>query len=356
MKFCCLLAIAVAICAGAVQEDITPRIGEIEVYGNHRISSEKIKSTLQIKSGSPLPSRGDSEEKLDKLPGVTASRLEAICCEGRNPVLYIGIEERNQPHLNYHADPTDNVMLPKEIRDKYEAILNATAASMQSKKADEDLTNGYSLMADPDARAAQEALLPLVDSNLAAVDNVLRNAVDPDERAAAAYVIQYAPRSDRACKTLADALQFAIQDPDESVRKNAMISLRAVMVGAHLHPKQPIHIEPTWFVELMNSVVWSDRHNASLALIALTDRPNPEALDLIRSRALQPVLEMARWHDMRNALPGFILAGRLAGLDEKAIQNAWVDGQREPVLEKAEFPNGKKSGFIGLPHREPKKD
>lgn len=354
--------------SAAVGEDITPRIGDIEVYGTHRLSPEKIKSALDLKPGSRLPSRLDAEEKLDRLSGVVSSRLEAICCDGRNAVLYIGVEERNQPHIDFHTAPTENLMLPQEITEKYAALIDATALSMHGKNPDEDLTNGYSLMADPDSRELQQSLLALVAANLSTVDQVLRQAADPEQRATAAYVIQYGPRSVRASKTIADGLQYALQDPDESVRKNAMISLRAVMVGSRLHPDQPVHIEATWFVELMNSVVWSDRHNASLALITLTDkvnradRQNPlddhraEALDLIRSRALQPVLEMARWRDMRNALPGFILAGRLAGLDEKAIQDAWVSGQRDPVLEKAEHPNGKKSGIMGLGRRDPKKD
>jgi hypothetical protein len=50
---------------------------------------------------------------------------------------------------------------------------------------------------------------------------------------------------------------------------------------------------------------------------------------------------MARWHDLEHALPAFILAGRLAGLDEKQIQNAWVSGNRDTVLEKALHPNKK---------------
>jgi hypothetical protein len=356
VKFCCLFVLAVYAAAAAVGEDITPRIGDIEVYGNHRVTPEKIKSTLGLKPGSPLPSRGDAEEKLNRISGVIESRLQAVCCDGRNTVLYIGIEERDQPHLNFHGAPTADIKLPPQIAEKYEALLNATDLSLHSKDADEDLTNGYSLMSDPDAHDIQASLLPLVDANLAAVDNVLRGAVDPEQRAAAAYVIQYGPRTVRAGKTIADALQYALQDPDETVRQNAMISLRAVMVGARLHRDQQIHIEPTWFVELMNSVVWSDRHNASLALISLTDKHNPEALDLIRGRALQSVLEMARWNDLRNALPGFILAGRLAGMDEKAIQDAWLNGQREPVLEKAQYPNGKKSGIMGLVRRDPKKD
>jgi hypothetical protein len=43
---------------------------------------------------------------------------------------------------------------------------------------------------------------------------------------------------------------------------------------------------------------------------------------------------MARWHDLQHALPAFILAGRLAGLDENQIKAAWV-GDRESVLKQA---------------------
>ena len=354
LKLFCFLGLALGL--SALAEDITPRIGLVEVYGTHRVSADKIKSVLGLKPGSILPSRVASEEKLNKLSGVVASRLEAICCVGQSPVLYIGIEERNAPHIEYRAQPGGTITLPKDINDNYQALINATEASMRANNADEDLTNGYSLMADPESRGVQQAFLPLVEANLGTVDQVIREAADPEQRAAAAYVIQYGPRSVRASKTISDALQFAIQDPDETVRKNAMISLNAVLVGARLHPEQQIHIQATWFVELMNSVIWSDRRNASLALLALTDKHNEAALDLIRSRALSSVIEMARWHDMKHALPGFILAGRVAGLDEKEIQAAWVNGSREPVLEKAELPNGKRSGINGLIRHESKKD
>ncbi len=353
---CCLPVAAFLATAFAIAEDITPRVGEVEIYGTHHVSPEKIRSALNLRPGSPLPPRAASEEKLEHLSGVIESRLQVVCCDGSKTVLYIGIEEPNQPHIVFHSAPTRDVKLPDELSEKYAAVVEAAAASMHSRTADEDLTNGYSLMADPDARQIQQSLLPLVEANLPAIDEVLRDSADPEQRAAAAYVIQYGPRTVRTSKTIADALQYALQDPDEDVRKNSMVSLRAVMVGARLHREQGIHIEATWFVELMNSVVWSDRHNASLALVTLTEKHNPEALDLMRSRALQSVLEMARWSDMRNALPGFILAGRLAGFDENAIQEAWVNGRREAVLQKAEYPNGKKSGITALVHRDSKKD
>ncbi len=353
VKFSCLLVLCVCFCASA--EDITPHVGIVEVYGLHKVSAQKVKSSIGLKPGAALPSRIDAEEKLIKISGVVSAHVQAICCDGQQTVVYVGIEERNAPHIEFHADPTADVTLPKEITDKYDVLMEAISRSMHARNTDEDLTNGYSLMADPDCRDLQMALLPLVAANLENVNQVVRNSSDPEQRAAAAYVIQYGPRSVRAGKTIADALQYAIRDPDETVRNNAMLALKAVMVGARIHREQQIHIEPTWFVELMNSVVWSDRRNASLALLTLTDKPNPEALELLRQRAMSSVIEMARWHDLQHALPGFILAGRMAGADEKEIQAAWLSGDREALLGRAENPNGKHSGIDALLHHDPKK-
>ena len=47
--------------------------------------------------------------------------------------------------------------------------------------------------------------------------------------------------------------------------------LAVVRVGwqvfAHLHPDSEIQIAPTWFVEMLNSVSWSDRSKAVAALV-----------------------------------------------------------------------------------------
>lgn len=333
MKYCCALALAVCLAAGA--EDISPRIGAIEIYGARKVSVQKIRSAVAAKEGDPLPSREEIEDRIDKIPGVLASRVEATCCAAQGMILYIGVEEPGQPHFEFHPAPTGDVQLPVELAGNYHTFLDAVAASIRGKNADEDLTNGYSLMADPECRQLQQSFLPYVDRDLAVIDRVVRESADTEQRTIAAYVLQYAPRSPRAIKTMLDDLQYAMQDQQDTVRENAMRSLRAVAVGARLHPEQHIHIESTWFVELMNSVVWSDRHNASLALVDMTEHGDPATLELLRERALPSVLEMARWHNLQDALPAFILAGRLAGLNEQQIQSAWISGNREPVLREA---------------------
>jgi HEAT repeat protein len=182
--------------------------------------------------------------------------------------------------------------------------------------------------------------------NFQLLDQVVRESADPEQRAAATYLMQYGPRGPHTTEVIVNALQYALQDDDDAVRENAARALRAVAVGAKLHPEQKIKLEPTWFVELMNSVVWSDRRDASHALVNLTENRDPDALELLRERALPSVLEMARWHDLQQALPAFILAGRLAGLDETAIKTAWVNGNRETVLKEAAATVTKRSGFL----------
>jgi hypothetical protein len=334
-----LLALAVTVAASG--EDITPRIGSIEIYGARKVSVQKIRSAAGLKEGAPLPSREEAEERIDKLPGILASRIEAACCDQGSMILYVGIEERDAPHFEFHPAPTGDISLPVELAGNYRIFLDAVSDSLRAHNADEDLTNGYSLMADPVCRQLQQSFLPFVDHNLELIDRVLRNSSDEEQRTMAAYLLQYGPRGPRTSKVIIDGLQYALQDQEDRVRENAIRSLQAVAVGATVHPEQGIHIEPTWFVELMNSVVWSDRHNASLALVNLTQKRDPETLALLRERALPSVIEMARWRDLKHALPAFILAGRLAGLDEKDIQDSWVRGDREMVLQLALNPKKK---------------
>lgn len=332
--------------------DITPHVGVIEIYGVRKVSAQKIKAALGAKPGDPLPSRGDAEERIDKVSGVIVSRVEAaVCCSGKSMVLYVGVEERNSPHMDYHPNPTGDVTLPPKLFDAYRSFLDEVAGSLRGRNADEDLTAGYSLMQDPECRSLQQSFLPAVAADLPVVNRVVREAADPEQRAAAAYLLQYGPRGPHTTQVVLDGLQYALRDSDDIVRENAVRALHAVAVGAKLHPDQGVHIEPTWFVELMNSVVWSDRRDASQALVELTENRNPETLAMLRERALPSVIEMARWHDLQQALPSFILAGRLAGLSETNIKAAWVSEDRESVLSRALNPKGKRQGIASVLHR-----
>ncbi len=333
------LALALVPATLACAADLTPRIGAIEIYGARKVPQKKIREALGVQEGSILPpSRSDVEERLDKMQGLVAARLEATCCTQGKMILYVGVQEGDTPHTEFHVAPTGDMVLPTEITNTYQDFLDSAKEAAHAGITGEDLTSGYSLMADSDTRPIQILFVTQSEKYLNQLHNVIRNSGDPEQRATAAYVLQYAPRNERLMHQTLDDLQYALHDPDDTVRSNAMRSLKAVAVGAKLHPEQNIVISPVWFVELLNSVVWSDRRNASLALVDLTESRDPDTLALIHDRALYSVAEMARWQNLEHALPSFILVGRVAGFSEDEIRAAWISGDRESVIKKALIP------------------
>jgi hypothetical protein len=320
---------------------VSPRIGLIEVFGARKASATKIRAAIGAKVGDALPASEAAEDRINKVAGIAASRMEATCCNNDGKmILYVGVEERDTPNLEFHPAPTGEAKLPTTLYDDYLSFLEAVEGSIRGRNADEDLTNGYSLMADPSARVFQTGFIQMVETNLSFVNQVVRESTDPEQRAAAVYLLQYGPRG-RKAKVITDALQYALRDQEDIVRKNALRSLRAVYVGAKLHPDQDVAIEPAWLIQMLNSVVWSDRWNAAKILVDLTDDRKQDTLDSIREIALPSILEMARWQTLNHALPAFVLAGRLAGADEKTIREAWVKEDRESIL--GDLDTGKKS-------------
>ena len=196
------------------------------------------------------------------------------------------------------------------------------------------------MMADADARAYQEQFVNYTREHVDLLRSVVRTASDAEQRAAAAAVIGYA--SNKAA--VVDDLQYAMQDPDEAVRANAIRALNAIAVLASKQPALRIKISPTWFIEMLHSIVLSDRVESAKALLTLTDGGNPAVLQQIRERALGSLAEMARWKTPRYALPSFLLLGRVAGVPDQQIQDSWRKGEREPLIERALAPAARRRG------------
>ena len=297
--------------------------------GSGKIPEARIRKVLGFKEGDPFPpSKGDLEERLDAQPDVVESHLEAVCCDEGKAVLYVGIEEKGAIHFDVREAPEGDVELPKEILSGYRDFLEAYAAAARRNTLAEDLTHGHSLMTDPLAREIQLKFFDLAKANQGTLRNVLRNSADDEQRAAAVYVMTYAPDK----HTIVDDLQFALRDADPDVRANGVRGLMALAVYARLNPDLMIRIEPTWFIEMLNSVSWSDRDHALKALQILTDMRDPATMSLLRERALPALVEMSRWKTLAHALPALMLTGRLTDLTDAQIQDAWSRGNRESVI------------------------
>jgi hypothetical protein len=309
-----------------------PRIGVLDFYGLRKVSESRVRQSLGAGEGDPLPpSKGDTEERLDKISGVVESHLEAVCCVAGKVILYVGIEERGAPHFDLREPPEGDVKLPEEIASTYSRFLEAFEKAGRRGSTEEDLTQGHSRMADRESRAIQDMFPALADDHLEELRAVLRNSDDEQQRATAAYVIGYA--TDK--RAILNDLQSALKDADPGVRANASRGLLALAVRARLAPNSGIKVEPTWFIEMLNSLSWSDRNRALAALQILTDTRDRSVLDQLRERAIPALADMARWKTLAHALPAYILLGRVAELPEEQIQDAWSRGDRESVIAEA---------------------
>jgi hypothetical protein len=324
-----LLVSVLLVCAAAAQ---IPRVGDINIYGLHKLTADRVLSAAGVRPGTRLPaSKGDIEDNLEKVPNVVLSRLEAICCDGNSVVLFIGIEERGAVHPSFRSAPSGNATLPPELIDTYSQYLSAVTRAAEQGQANENFTAGHATMDDPAVRALESRFLAFAGDHVDWLREVLRSCPEADQRAVAAAVIGYA--TDKL--KVVDDLQYALQDPDDAVRANALRSLSAIAVYASKHPEAGVRVSATWMVELLNSIVLNDRLEAAKALVTLTDSPNPQAIALLHERALPAVTEMARWKTLRYALPPFLLLGRMAGVPEADIRAAWQKGDREAVIGKA---------------------
>ena len=340
MKLLCTCVFTVSVLAAQ-----PPRVGDIEFYGLHKLSEQKLLHALRLKSGDPLPpSKGDLEDELERISGVVLAHVEAACCDDGKTTLFIGIEEKGAPHLAFHSAPGGDASLPQDVTDTYRKFVEAVREAARRGSTAEDLTNGHSLMADPDARELQMRFADFAGAHLPQLRDVLRDSADEEQRAMAAAIIGYAPNK----RDVVNDLEYAMQDPDASVRSNALRALNAIAVLARLQPGLGVRVSPTWFIEMLNSIVLSDRTRAATALVTLTDQDATAALHQIRDRALDSVAEMAQWKTLRYALPAFILAGRIAGLNEREIEKAWTTGNRQSVIGIAlESEPKKKPGKMG---------
>lgn len=324
-----LLALAFAGLLGA-----QPKIGVIEIFGAKKTPRDKILKALGALEGDPLPSsKVESEGRIELVPGVVRASIEAVCCESGRAILYVGVEEKGaEMHFEYNSPPAQELRLPEDLENEWMEFIGSLNVAVAAGKADEDLTQGHSLMADAAVRKSQTRFIEMAAAHVDLLRNVLRNSEDEQQRGIAAFVLQYA--ADK--KRVAAELQYAMRDPDSTVRNNAMRGLAALAVYAQLNPQSELKISPTWFIEMLNSTHFTDRNKASMALMNLTEKRDEGTMMQMKDRGVPALMEMAQWKSLGHALPGFILLGRLVGWSEDQIHEKWKQGAREELLRLAQ--------------------
>lgn len=314
--------------ASAVREPMPP-VGIVDVYGARRVPEEKLREALRIKEGSDLTLKpGEMEQRVATIPGVLQVQLHSVCCDEGKPILYVGIEEAGADRIQFNPAPTGRVRLTDEIVQAGHASDRALMEAVRNGDTEEDVSQGHSLAKNPAARARQERFLQFAARDSSLLREVLRSSSDAEHRTRAAEIIAYAADKQSVVSDLTDAAR----DPAPDVRNEAVRALALIAGYAQRHPDARLQVPWKPFIDLLHSIVWTDRNKSSYALMQLTESRDRSLLDELKAESLPALLEMARWKSRGHALPSFVILGRIAGVDDVAIFKAWEDGKLGSVL------------------------
>jgi hypothetical protein len=304
----------------------TLRVGSIDFYGYAGLDLDGVRARLPIHEGDTV-SEDDMEKMSDRIKqAVDATNINGTCCDEKGRLMiYIGLRGRSARDVAYHPAPQGDARLPQAMTDLDRQFLDASTQALAKGVTAEDQSKGYALSADPDARAKQLAMRDYAVGHERLIARVLASSRDAGQRAIAARLMGYARQSRAQIAALVDASR----DPDDDVRNNAT---RALWVLATSSPKRAAQVPAARFIEILYSRSWTDRNKASLLLEALTRSRDAKLLATLRAQALDPLIEMARWHNPGHAYGARMMLGRCAGIEEHRLEKLVEAGDPTPIL------------------------
>ena len=308
----------------------TPTVGIVDFYGLRQITEAQVREALRIAEGATITEATlrTAEKRLRDLPGVSDARVDGVCCDGGKTLVYVGIEEKGAPALRFNPAPKGKARLPDEVLKAGAAF---DAAFEKASDFQEDQSQGHSLLNDPSVRARQETFVGLASRYDEQLRAVLRESDKPEQRALAAQVLGYA--TDKA--TVVGDLSAAMRDSDPVVRNNATRALWLIAAFARKNPARTIKVPADPFVDLLNSLTWTDRNKSSLALMSLTEAQDPALLSTLRQKALPALTEMARWKSRGHSVAPVMLLGRVAGIPENDLASLAASGDHATIVDAA---------------------
>jgi hypothetical protein len=305
-------------------------ISTIDIYGLRTISEAEVRKLLPFSEGDTLkPSQMESlDSHMVAALGVHDLSIQGSCCYESGWIIYIGVEETPGSRKQYRETPKGGITLPVEIvtkAEQYELAVFEAAQTPYGSYGD-DFSEGHSLMDYPPGRAIQEQFLVYAEQHGEVLLQVLHESANAQHRAIAAMVIAYS--KDKA-SIVAD-LTKAARDPDFGVRNNATRALGVIAVFANNNPETRITIQPDPFIDLLNSVVFTDRNKGLFVLEALTQKRQPELLRRLQEEALSSLIDVCRWKFWAHASTACLILQRIVGLPDQD-----EPGAREPTIEQA---------------------
>ena len=310
-----------------------PPIGSIDFYGARKTTHAQMREVLGLSVGDSVSALTlfTIPARLADLPGVASAAVDPVCCEGGKTMLYVGIMEEGGPAFTLRVPPDGASRLGAEILSLGPAFDAAHERAIMRGIMSEDLSEGHSLASDSTVRMIQRRFVAVAASNLDSLRTVLRTSADPDHRALAAQIMGYAANK----RSVVDDLVYAMRDPAAEVRNNATRALALIAGLAQRRPELDIRVPFEPFIDLLNSLAWTDRNKASLALMQLTESRDPAMLTALKARAFDSIVDIAQWTNPGHAVPGVFMLARMAGIPDAEAFAMYERGEKEKIIEAA---------------------
>lgn len=307
-------------------------VGHIEFFGYAGLNLERIRAALPLREGDALAVQDfpATKEKINQSvkreTDHDTTSIAFTCCDAHgNLMIFVGLAGASTRPPKYSTTPKGSAQLPRSIRDLYERAMDLNAEAVQ-KQPGEDRSKGYGLSAYTPTREVQLSMRRWALRNTPLIRRVLISAADSSERQAAAYALGYALQS----RIQISALVQASHDVDDTVRNNAV---RALAVLASSSDRVSTWIPAQDFAQMLHSGIWEDRNKAGALLNALSSHRNPELLRMLRSEALDALLEMAHWRNSGHASDALMILGRIAGIEEGRLQQLAAAGDVDTIVQ-----------------------
>lgn len=318
--------------ASAQTEQRPVRVALIDFYGYAGLDVDKLRAALPIHEGETFPSlwelvtrRPQIDEAVLRVTGRPVTDVANVSPGEDVEFVFIGLSGGAVKSVPYNSTPTGAARLSADALEIYRQMGVAFLSALQKGHADEDDSKGYWLSpGDPELRAGQLAMRAYAVRHEDEIRRVLRESADKEQRQVAAFLRGYTKQSGQQ---IAD-LVWASHDPDEGVRNNAT---RALIVLARSDPKVAARIPAAGFIGMLNSGKWTDRNKAGELLVALSRWRDRKLLDELRGRALEALLEMARWR-ASHAQAARILLGRIGGIEEERLQKLSKSNEQVDII------------------------
>jgi hypothetical protein len=257
-----------------------------------------------------------------------SASVHPVCCEGGRTMVYVGVAEEGVPRLELRPAPDGAIRLSDDVVMTGQRFDEAHRMAILRGILSEDISQGHSLMSDSIARRIQMRYIEIAARDLDTLRTVLRTSASADHRALAAEILGYAPNK----QSVVDDLVYAMRDPSVGVRNNATRALALIALLGQKQPASGIRVPYEPFIDLLNSLTWTDRNKASLALMQLTESRDATVLAALKARAFDSIVDIARWTNPGHSLAGVSILSRMAGIPDAEAFAMFERGEKEKII------------------------